>query len=223
VIDVAQPMAAQPLLNLLNVKYLLTFPNVNLPEGPDFRIADRSDFGVVENLNVWPRAFFTDKVFSISSNEAFIQHLSENGKQPFVALTPEEIRKQPGLQPLGNTGKATVLPATNYWLLPNSTAFDIRIPSAGVVCLTEGQARDFTAKANNEPKAVLTVNRAFKGVYLDRPGDYHIEFAYRPRHWSLACSFFWISAGSAIAFASMSVCRAGLGRQNSKPGAQQTT
>jgi hypothetical protein len=45
--------------------------------------------------------------------------------------------------------------------------------------------------ANNEPKGVLTVNRAFKGVYLDKPGNYHIEFIYRPRHWRLACCLFW--------------------------------
>ena len=68
-----------------------------------------------------------------------------------------------------------------------------------MVCLTEGQARDFTAKANNEPKEVLTVNRAFKGVYLDKPGDYNIKFTYRPRHWQLACTLFWISTGAVLA------------------------
>ena len=52
-------------------------------------------------------------------------------------------------------------------------------------------------KAVSEAKEVLTVNRAFKGVYLDRPGDYHLEFTYRPGHWQLACTLFWISAASA--------------------------
>jgi uncharacterized membrane protein YfhO len=65
-----------------------------------------------------------------------------------------------------------------------------------VVCLTEGQAKDFTATANGESKEVLTVNRAFKGIYIDQPGDYHIEFTYRPRHWRLSCALFWISIGA---------------------------
>ena len=85
-----------------------------------------------------------------------------------------------------------------------------------MVCLTEEQARDFTVKANNEPREVLTVNRVFKGVYLDKPGDYHIEFTYRPHNWSLACACFWISAGGVIAFATMNIFRARLERKKSK-------
>ena len=206
-VEVADPVQAQPLLNLLNVKYLLAPPDVSLGGQPNFRLADRSDFGVWENLQVWPRAFFADKVVSISSNETFINHLLKNGEQPFIALTREEIEKQPGLQQLETTNQAIISPATNYRLLPNSTEFDIHAPSEGIVCLTEGQAKDFTARANNEPKEVLTVNRAFKGIYLGQPGDYHIQFIYRPRHWRLACACFWISAGAVVLWALMSLIR----------------
>ena len=151
---------------------------------------------------MWPRAFFSDKVVSISSSEKFINRLLENGQQPFIALTGEEIEKQPGIKKLETTNETTISPASNYQLLPNSTTFDVHAPCAGVVCLTEGQAKDFTVTANNEPKAVLTVNRAFKGVYLDKPGDYHIKFTYRPRHWQLACTLFWISTGAVLSLMS---------------------
>ena len=70
-----------------------------------------------------------------------------------------------------------------------------------IVCLTEGQAKDFTATANGESKQVLTVNRAFKGIYIDRPGDYHIKFTYRPRYWRLSCALFWISICAVLALA----------------------
>ncbi len=216
-IEVAGPVQAQPLLNLLNVKYLLAPPDVSLGGQSDFRLADRSDFGIWENLQVWPRAFFASQVVSISSNEKFIQQLLKNGKQPFIALSREEIERQPGLQQLETTNQAVISPATNYRLLPNSTEFDIHAPAAGMVCLTEGQAKDFTALANNEPKKVLTVNRAFKGIYLDQPGDYHIRFIYRPRHWRLACACFWISAGAVILWALTSIIRvngAAKGRNN---------
>jgi hypothetical protein len=217
-IYILNPEKAQPLLNLLNVKYLLTNPNLKtqVRDGLDFRITDRSDFLVLENLQAWPRAFFSDKVALSFSTEEFIQQLLENGRQPFISLSQDEINKQPGLQPLEDTKEATVMPATHYRLLPNSTAFDVHAPSAGVVCLTEGQAKDFTVEANNERKEVLTVNRAFKGVYLDKPGDYHIEFIYRPRYWRLACSLFWISVGGAIALATMSACRARSERKEGK-------
>jgi uncharacterized membrane protein YfhO len=185
-------------LNLLNVKYLLTWPHIVADTNIDFRVAASDDFGVLENLQVWPRAFFANQITSIASNEAFIQHLAKNGRQPFVALTEEETKKQPDLIGLETTGRATTVAATNYLLLPNSTEFDIHATSAGVVCLTEGQAKDFTAKANNESKVVLTVNRAFKGIYLDKPGDYHVKFVYRPRHWRLACCCFCLSAAIVV-------------------------
>jgi hypothetical protein len=75
--------------------------------------------------------------------------------------------------------------------------------------------------ANSERKEVLTVNRAFKGVYLDKPGDYHIEFIYRPRHWSLACLWFWISTGCIITLAAMSAIRTRLKRKESKSSPPQ--
>lgn len=61
------------------------------------------------------------------------------------------------------------------------------------------------ALVNGQPQPVLTVNRAFKGVYLDQPGDYQVEFSYRPRHWGLACTLFWIAAGITVIFASLSL------------------
>jgi len=201
IIEVENPVAAQPLLNLLNAKYLLTMPGFALPPGLDFRVINQSDFGVVENLEVWPRAFFTDRVVSIATTREFIQQLVQHGQHPFAALTPQEIATQPGLRELATAEPAVILAATNYQLLANSTAFEIHVPTAGVVCLTEGQARDFSATANGQPKMVLTVNRAFKGIYLDQPGDYQIQFTYRPRHWRLACFLFFAAAVAVITLA----------------------
>jgi hypothetical protein len=201
IMKVMDPFAAQPLLNLLNVKYVLFSSAGPSPAGADFRLVDRSDFWVLENLQVWPRAFFSDKVVPISSNADFVKYLVENGNRPFVALTPAEIERHPGLGPLEIPGNAGIWAATRYQLLPNSTAFDIHVPSAGIVCLTEGQARDFIAKANDEPEEVLTVNRAFKGVYLAKAGDYHMEFIYRPHRWRLSCALFGIAAISALTLA----------------------
>ena len=199
IIEVKKPLLAQPLLNLLNVKYLLTMPGFDPPSGMAYRIVDREDFDVVENLEVWPRAFFTDRVTSAATTAEFIKELAEQGAHPFAALSPRDIQTHPELLPPAATSAAVVVPATNYWLGVNATAFDIHAPSAGLVCLTEGQARDFVATANGEVKPVLAVNRAFKGLFLDRAGDYHIQFTYRPRHWHQACLLFWLAlAGTAV-------------------------
>jgi hypothetical protein len=205
VITVADPGAAQPLLDFLNVKYILTLPAVRVDPGLDYRVIDRSDFGVLENPDAWPRAFFTDHIVSLASTGEFANWLWANARKPFVALTPEEIARRPELSALLGKTNATVSAATHYRLRPNSTAFDIHAPDAGVVCLMESQAPDFVSLVNGQPQPVLTVNRAFKGVYLDQPGDYQVEFSYRPRHWGLACALFWIAAGITVIFASLSL------------------
>ena len=220
-IRVVDPIKAQPLLNLLNLKYLLTPPDVRLQDGLAFRVIERSDFAVMENLEVWPRAFFASQIVSIASNPEFVKRLLSNGKRPFVALTPEEIQKQPGLRTLETAKDVIISPATNYQLLPNSTAFDVHAASAGMICLAEGQAKDFTATANHEPKEVLTVNRAFKGVYLDKPGDYHVKFTYRPRYWHLSCALFFISACCIIALAAWVAFRARFNRKNGETESNQ--
>jgi hypothetical protein len=203
------PDQAQPLLSLLNVKYLLVSPDSSALRTPNFRLADRSDFGVLENPQVWPRAFFANQVVSLASTGEFVQHLVANGRQPFVALTPSELATQPGLSRLASVIPALISPATRFRLTANTTEFDVHASSAGVVCLTEGQAKDFTALANHTPKAVLTVNRAFKGIYLDQPGDYHVQFNYRPRHWRLACALFGLAAGAAMILAILSLTHEG--------------
>ena len=218
-INVTDITAAQPLLNLLNVKYLLINPHahVDMDQGVPFRIVGRSDFLILENLQAWPRAYFTDKIVPDTSLEGFIKQLGGRGKAPLATVSLDEIKDTPGLSPLVDSNTATIVPATHYQLRPNSTAFDIHAPSAGVVCLSEGQARDFSVTANHEPKQVLTVNRIFKGVYLDRPGDYHLEFTYRPRRWTLACVCFWLAAGGGSLLAAISAVRNRRERRVSSP------
>ena len=204
---VTDPVQAQPLLNLLNVRYLLARPDAVVSDQVDFWVTDRDDFVVVENPEAWPRAFFAGQIVTASSSQDFIRRLLASGQKPFIALAPEEILRQPGLERLETTPSTPVIPATHYELGVNATAFDIHAPSAGAVCLTEGQGNDFTVQINGQNGHVLAVNRAFKGVYLDRPGDYHIVFAYRPRYWMAACLVFWISLFAALLMAGMGFCR----------------
>jgi hypothetical protein len=197
-LEVTNAPLAQPLLNLLNVKYLLTHPDDRPPPAPGFQIHEGSEFVAVENQQVWPRAFFINRIDLAHSTEDFIQHLTAHGQTPFACLGDDALVQEPELRPLLNATNATVVAALSYELRPNSTSFTIRAPGAGVVCLTEGQAKDFTACANNESRLVFTVNRAFKGIYLDRPGDYRVTFTYRPRYWRVSCTLFWLSLAGVL-------------------------
>jgi hypothetical protein len=195
VIEIKDPGKAHPLLNLLNVKYLLADPHT-FPLGSDqFSVTNYHDFTVLDNPQAWPRAFFANEIVSASSNDEFTRYLLRHGDRPFVALDQAEADRQPELRQLETETSPAIIPAEHYQLLPNSTAFDIQTTAAGVVCLTEEQAGDFLARANNRPVQVFTVNRAFKGIFLEKPGNYHVEFCYRPHFWRLSCSLFCLSAG----------------------------
>jgi hypothetical protein len=210
-LDVVDADQARPLLNLLNVKYLLADPQ---KYDPAVRGLDRTDFKVLENPGAWPRAFFADKIVTTTSKRQFVEYLIQHSRQPFIALSGEEIAGQPGLQRLAAAPTATIAAGSNFVLRPNSTAFDIQSPSAGMVCLTEGQCRDFTATANGQAKAVFTVNQAFKGVYLDQPGHYRVEFTFRPRYWGSAILLFWISILGILGLAALNIWRGSYWHKN---------
>ncbi len=195
-ISLTDPGKAHALLNFLNVKYLLTSQLVNPDKALGFQLFTQSDMSVVENLEVWPRAYFLNQVIPISARIDFMKFLAADRKEPFAALTPEEIAAHPEISGLVTTNRPTISPATNYQLLPNSTAFDVHAGSAGLVCLTEGQGKDFVATANGVRKTILTVNRAFKGIYLDQSGDYHIEFVVSPA--LLAAGLRFVLAGCRV-------------------------
>jgi len=78
-IDLTNVVAAHALLNLLNVKYVLTPPAIQMQEGLGFRIANQTDLGVLENLDVWPRAFFCDAIVPLASTGEFINY-SNSGR-----------------------------------------------------------------------------------------------------------------------------------------------
>src|SRR6185369_2755941 len=136
-ITVADPAQAQPLLALLNVKYLLASPGTAPVAG--YRVLGRDGLVTMGKPAAWPSAIFSDQIISIASNADFITCLSQKGERPFIALTPEQIKKA-GAQSMVGTNENTIVPAVHYRLSPNSTSFDVQAPSAGLVCLTEGQA-----------------------------------------------------------------------------------
>jgi uncharacterized membrane protein YfhO len=206
-IQVIDPRQAKALLNLLNVKYLLTTAQNPYPESIQANAGPPTDFVITENQEAWPRAFFTAQVVALSSNEEFTSYLLANGKRPFVAVSRAEMDRRPELQVLEKQTNSGTVAAMDYKLLPNSTHFDIQTTSAGVVCLTEGQAVGFRALVNDAPVDIFTVNRAFKGIYLPKPGNYHVEFLYRPPFWRLSCGLFFAAGVIVLALSAVSFVR----------------
>jgi hypothetical protein len=188
-----------PLLNLLNVRYLVTAQNaaiervsdseglIRLPQGADRVVA-------VRRSGEWPRAFFVDHVESYGAVAEFVRQMNESNR-PRASIDRADHRARE-LTSSVQSGAGTVVAATNYRLTTNRTRFRIQAPAPGVAVLTESwTADDFVATLNGQRTPYFRVNHAFRGVAIPTAGEWTIEFTYRPKWWTFSL------VGAALGFA----------------------
>jgi hypothetical protein len=179
-----------PLLNLLNVRYLVMAQDAAveripagegltmLPQGPD-RVA------AVRRSGEWPRAFFVDRVDGYGAVAEFVRQMND-ANRPFASVDRADQQAR-ALTSNAQSDDRIVVPATNYRLTMNRTRFRIQAPSSGVAVLTESwMADDFIATLNGRRTPYFRVNHAFKGVAIPSAGDWTIEFTYRPKWWTFS-------------------------------------
>ena len=194
----------RPLYDALNLRYFLDLPpdarQPPAPLPPGLRLVRRSDMDVYVNDAAWPRAFFTDALAPCGSGADFLALLVHGDGRPFAAADTADAAAPPGLLALARRGGAgrAMIPATEYRLTGNSTAFRVRVPGPGVVALLEGfQPGDTRVSVNGRSVPCFRVNAAFSGVYFDRAGDYTVRFHYWPR---LLTPALWLAAVGAGLF-----------------------
>jgi len=171
-------------LDMLGVRYLLDKPGQGASL-PDTKLLGTTDLDVVESPTAWPRAFFTDAAVAYSSL-AEIRELVEQGDgRPFAALLPKAREQLP--LPARDLATRTIVPAHDYRLTQNTTAFQIDAPSPGLAVLGEAWLpNDLEAFVDGKPAQVWRVDHAFRGVYLDQAGTHTVLFRYRPAVLDLA-------------------------------------
>jgi len=186
---------------MLNVRYFLG--DAGMKGEPVLSLSKIAslDLDVFESKNVWPRAFFTDRLVTYEREEEFIDLLKKSDGTPLAGIPKEaldnqtELAKFMGAPTPPSNRKAT--PATNYVLTNNTTSFKVNAAGPGVIVLTEAYVPDdFQVRLNGKPANYFRVNSAFKGLFVPDAGDYLVSFAYWPRYLTLSL---WIAAlGSAI-------------------------
>jgi hypothetical protein len=184
------------LFGMLNVRYILDSVAARLPPIPTLKAVASLDLNVFECENVWPRAFFTDRLFFYQQEKEFIGLLNSGDGLPFAAVQKDDLGSQPALSNilsgLERSVPGQVMPATDYVLTGNTTSFRIRAPGPGVVVLTEAYVpEDFQVIVNGKRQDYFRVNSAFRGILLEHGGTYTVSFAYWPKY--LTASL-WIAA-----------------------------
>jgi len=177
-----------PLYSMYNVKYFLAMPSAGGPPMSSFNKAAALDLNVYENPKAWPRAFFTPKVRTYETLRGFVSMVNEGDGSPFAAVQRPDLDSRPELAALllPENGE-NAIPALNYELTNNTTAFEIDAPGKGLAVLTETYMDgDFQVTLNGNKVPYFRVNHAFKGVIIPEAGKYRISFSYWPKHLTLS-------------------------------------
>lgn len=152
--------------------------NAAIATNSDMRLVTDQDMKIWERPAAWPRAFFVDNVAFYQTDE--LADFVRNAKGvPFAA-----VRSDKTMKPETNR---KVVEGADYIMSSNSTSFQIEAPSSGIVVLSETHIpEDVHVAVNGEPRDVIFVNHAFRGVYIDEAGHYKVTFLYQPRAWYMS-------------------------------------
>lgn len=176
-----------PLLDMLNVGYLLAYFNEAAAAGPTVPVREPDVVLPVRRPTAWPRAYFVDRLSTYASPADLLAQARQAGR-PIASIQDEDAHAAEITRGVGvGTGSNEVVRADRYTLMTNSTTFRVRAPHAGVAVLAESyMPDDFIATLNGQRVPYFRVNHALKGVAIPGAGDWYVRFEYRPHHWTLA-------------------------------------
>ena len=183
-----------PLLDLLNVGFLLSAPEMVPPDWTAVKVSGQDRLKVGRRPTAWPRAFFVDSVITYTDPSDLLRQVGVH-HGPFAAV---QISDGPAMEATRGLAHAagSGIPALGYQLSTNSTRFTVRATGAGVAVLGETfLPDDFRATLNGRRVDYLRVNHVFKGVLIPSAGEWKVAFEYRPARWGLS----WVLAGFGLA------------------------
>lgn len=158
-----------PLINLLNVKYILSFDTINSPELN--LVFQEGETKVYENKNQLPRAFFAEEVLTVNSTE-----------QEYTKILDEtfDYSKKAASQEYSYTGKAvdSSLEITNY----SDQNISIKTQTDGnkPMILTNVYYPGWKAYIDREQVPIYRADAIFQLIEVPQ-GEHTVEFKFRPK------------------------------------------
>lgn len=171
--------------DFLNVRHYFDYGSDQGLMGALFTLVKTGDVDVYRSETAWPRAFFTDRIGEYEDVHGLGKLVHKGDGRPFAAMQRGDAGQPAG--PAPSLEGRLVVPAKNYRLTTNTTAFDVEASGPGVVVLHEAWLRrDFIVKVDGKRVPYLRVNHAFKGILIESAGNHRIEVEYWPRRFTEA-------------------------------------
>jgi hypothetical protein len=169
---------ASPLLDLLDVRYVLAEPSVAGRELPSLTLAHRSDLAVFENPNWVPRAFLVDELRVLTSPSAVLDAMKQPSFRPDLwAYSEVPIA---GLAGTGTAG-APAEAGTARVAQPGNERVRVEVQPVRPALLVLGDTfyPGWKAWVDGVEQPIHRVDYVLRGVVV-KPGDREVVFEYRP-------------------------------------------
>jgi hypothetical protein len=205
-IGIAPPatLLTHPLLNLLNVRYVIFRGTPPASFHPRFQ---SEDYWVLENTNALPRVFIPKSVEP--AGDSIVTSLAAADFNPaetaFVEIPEESAEMVRGLRGCRGTAQILSEDATHVNV-------SVKMETPGLVILADNWDKGWRATYNGKPTPIVPADFAVRGVFVPR-GEGTLSFYYRPASFILGI---WLAVGAAITICAWSLIRA-RARDNQKP------
>jgi hypothetical protein len=192
-----------PLLDLLNVRYILIPPDEDMQEAQGAEdlilVYDGEDMDVYENLSYFPRAYTVCQFEVIEDKQAILDRLADGSLDPHIVVA---LEKSPAVPvETVNTGCAATSPQVTRYEA-DEFVVQAEMAAPGFLVVSEITYPGWRAYVDGEETRVYRANYLFRAVYLPA-GTHEVRFAYIP-------TGFWI--GVAVSLVTLAGIAAVLGR-----------
>jgi hypothetical protein len=182
---------ASPLVDLLNVRWVLTEERGELPGVIQVRDGPVS---IHENPDALPRAFLVGEVRTIQDPAARLEALADPSFRPDLWAYAEEPIPELTSPAPGRPGEARLLTHEDERVV---VAVDAARPA--LLVLSDAWYPGWRATVDAQPRTIHRVDHVFRGVAV-APGDREVEFRYEP------ASFRAGAATSGVAIVLLAAC-----------------
>jgi hypothetical protein len=199
------------LLSLMNVKYVISVPEIDSPEfalaktgveglPPDVQEAAREKtVKVYENLGCLPRAFLVGEHKVVLSDDDFKEILSRKDFRPqeLVLLEEEPEQIPSGADTVGHREREERVEVLEYH--NNSVSLEVSLARPKFLFMSESYYPGWKAYVDGDERRIYRANYAFRAVFLE-PGDHRVDFIYRPMTFLLGAAISVATLMSVIGF-----------------------
>ena len=168
------PNRSSHLYDMLNVRYLLAPPDVDLDRDKFVRVFDQdSSVHVFENNRAMPRAWLVGEEIVVDSRDGVLAAIKTEGFDPRRQVV---LERPSGLALAGPASGQTVTISNHS---PNRISLVSESDRPSVLVLSEVYYPGWQAIVDGQPNPILRANWAFRAVALEA-GRHEIDLRFRP-------------------------------------------